>query len=145
METGKMYEIILNYKSQMETRRDEINKYYISLFAALISFMPFIDKIIRVESIKLHNIRYISILLSCLGFVLSISWKKALERIHSYIKGTEDLLMQIEKDFDTGFISHMFKYLHDTKSPARVTRYQMLVPDTFIAIFVIIFIYSVVF
>jgi len=145
MEVNKLYEIVLNYKSQMETRRDEMNKYYTSLFAALISFMPFIDNItghVNTTS-KGYNIRYILMLLSILGFILSISWRQSLSRIYNYLKGSDELLSKIETDFQIGYISYMFTYLNKTNSPGQVTKHQMLVPDTFIAIFCIIFIYSV--
>jgi hypothetical protein len=145
MEINKLYEIILSYKSQMETRRDEINKYYTSLFAVIISFMPFIDKMTAASgnATKDHNISYILILLSFLGLILSRSWRLALSRIHQYIKGTEEILVQVEKNFEIGFITHMFKYLDSTNSPGRVTKQQMLIPDTFMVTFIIIFAYSI--
>lgn len=146
MEPSKIYELILKYKSETETRRDEINKYYTSLFAALISLMPFIDKIVGTEDLinKNYNIKYVLILLSCLGIVLSISWKLVLYRILTYIQGTDELLAQMEKTFEMGFISYMFNYLDQAGSPARVTKHQMLVPNTFIIIFTITLIYSII-
>jgi hypothetical protein len=145
MEINKQYEIILNSKNQLEARRDEINKYYTSLFAALISLMPWIGKIIETNDkiSKSYNISYTLILLSFLGIILSISWKLALSRMYYYIKGTEVFLTQMEKNFEMRFITHMFTYLANTHAPGRVTKQQMLVPNTFIAIFIIIFIYSV--
>lgn len=145
MESNRLYELVLTYKNQMESRREEINKYYTSLFAGLISFMPFIDKITDAGSIvnKSHNLRYILILLSCLGFILAISWKLSLSRIYDYIKGTEELLVQMEKSFEMGFITHMSKYLHNAHSPSGVTKQQMLVPNAFAVVFTIIFTYSV--
>ena len=61
MEISKLYELVLKYKSEIEVRRDEINKYYTSLFAAVISLIPFIDKFAGNESTldKSYNIRYI--------------------------------------------------------------------------------------
>lgn len=146
MDMTRLYELVLNYKSSIEARRDEINKYYTSLFVAFISLIPFIDKFAgREDTItKSYNIRYILIISSCLGIVLSISWKLVLHRILSYIKGMEELLCQIEKDFEIGFITYMFSYLDQTNSPAQVTKNQMLVPNTFIMIFVIILIYCIV-
>ena len=44
MEISKLYELVLAHKDKIEIRRDEINKYYTSLFAAFISLIPFIDK-----------------------------------------------------------------------------------------------------
>ncbi|ARD86617.1 hypothetical protein A3306_05565 [Rickettsia bellii] len=41
----KLYEIAIANKQHVEDRRDEINNYYISLFAALVASMPFIEKI----------------------------------------------------------------------------------------------------
>lgn len=146
MEVSKLYEIVLEYKGKIEERRDEINKYYTSLFAAFISVIPFIDKFAGSDNTltKSDNIRYILIISSCLGIVLSISWKLVLHRILSYTKGTEELLCQIEKNFEIGFISYMFNYLSQTNSTVQVTKHQMLVPNTFIVIFAIILIYCIV-
>lgn len=145
MEIDKLYELVLNYKNGIEVRRDEINKYYTSLFTALISLIPFVDKFIGSEDnlTNSYNIRYVSILLSFLGIVLSISWKLVLQRILNYIKGAEQLLCQIEKNFEVGFFSYMFNYLDQIDSPARITKHQMLIPNTFIIIFIVILIYSV--
>ncbi|ASX28347.1 hypothetical protein BA173_06095 [Rickettsia sp. MEAM1 (Bemisia tabaci)] len=41
----KLYEIAIANKQHVEDRRDEINNYYISLFAALVASIPFIEKI----------------------------------------------------------------------------------------------------
>jgi hypothetical protein len=145
MEVGKQYEIILNNKNQIEIRRDEINKYYTSLFAALISFISCIDKITDTSdsASRGYNINYILILLAFLGIILSISWRLALGRMYHYIKGTEVFLAQMEKDLGMGFIKHMSRYLANTHAPEQVTKQEMLVPNTFIVVFIIIFTYSV--
>ena len=41
---NKLYELVLNCKVETEKNRDEINKYYTSLFTALVSLAPFLDK-----------------------------------------------------------------------------------------------------
>ena len=61
MEISKLYELVLAHKDKIEIRRDEINKYYTSLFAAFISLIPFIDKFAGSDNTlnKSYNIRYI--------------------------------------------------------------------------------------
>ena len=42
----KIYELALDEKKHYETRRDEINQQYISLFAAIIAVTPFINNMV---------------------------------------------------------------------------------------------------
>ena len=76
--------------------------------------------------------------------MLSISWKLVLQRILNYIKGTDVLLCQIEKNFELGYTTYILNYLNQTNSTDRVTKHQMLVPNTFIMIFAIILIYCII-
>lgn len=144
IENSKLYELVLKYKSDMEKNRDEINKYYTSLFSAFLSLMPFLlDKStpFLLEE-KDGNLRYVMIVVSLLGLILSISWKLTLQRIHNYLKGTEELLSIVEKNFEITFITYMSNYLYKTNSPARETKQAMLVPYSFIIIFIIVLVYS---
>ncbi len=144
MESSRLYELILSHKTDIEKSRDEINKYYTSLFAAILSFIPFLDKIHgSIEPLNSQGNRpYVPILLSLLGVMLAVSWKLTLQRIHSYLKGTEELLFKMEKGFEVAFITHMFNYLSKTHAPGRVTKQQLLVPYAFIIIFAFILAYS---
>ena len=141
---SKLYELVLNCKIETEKNRDEINKYYTSLFTALVSLAPFLDKFTStVDLVDKYNIRYALLLLSSLGLILSFSWELTLKRIHTYLQGTDELLIILEKQSKISFISHMTKYLDKTHAPARVTKHQIIVPYAFFVIFAIIFIYSV--
>jgi len=141
---NKLYELVLNCKVETEKNRDEINKYYTSLFTALVSLAPFLDKFTSsVELVDKYSIRYALLLLSSLGLILSFSWELTLKRIHTYLQGMDELLIILEKQSKISFISHMAKYLDRTHAPARVTKHQIIVPYAFFVIFGIIFIYSV--
>ena len=141
---SKLYELVLNCKIETEKNRDEINEYYTSLFTALVSLAPFLDKFTStVDLVDKYNIRYALLLLSSLGLILSFSWELTLKRIHTYLQGTDELLIILEKQSKISFISHMTKYLDKTHAPARVTKHQIIVPYAFFVIFAIIFIYSV--
>lgn len=141
---NKLYELVLNCKVETEKNRDEINKYYTSLFTALVSLAPFLDKFTSsVELVDKYSIRYALLLLSSLGLILSFSWELTLKRIHTYLQGMDELLIILEKQSKISFISHMAKYLDRTHAPARVTKHQIIVPYAFFVIFGIIFVYSV--
>ena len=141
---NKLYELVLNCKVETEKNRDEINKYYTSLFTALVSLAPFLDKFTSsVELVDKYSIRYALLLLSSLGLILSFSWELTLKRIHTYLQGMDELLIILEKQSKISFISHMAKYLDRTHAPARVTKDQIIVPYAFFVIFGIIFVYSV--
>lgn len=140
---NKLYELVLNCKVETEKNRDEINKYYTSLFTALVSLAPFLDKFTSsVELVDKYSIRYALLLLSSLGLILSFSWELTLKRIHTYLQGMDELLIILEKQSKISFISHMAKYLDRTHAPARVTKHQIIVPYAFFINFAIIFIYS---
>ena len=141
---NKLYELVLNCKVETEKNRDEINKYYTSLFTALVSLAPFLDKFTSsVELVDKYSIRYALLLLSSLGLILSFSWELTLKRIHTYLQGMDELLIILEKQSKISFISHMANYLDRTHAPARVTKHQIIVPYAFFVIFGIIFVYSV--
>lgn len=141
---NKLYELVLNCKVETEKNRDEINKYYTSLFTALVSLAPFLDKFTSsVELVDKYSIRYALLLLSSLGLILSFSWELTLKRIHTYLQGMDELLIILEKQSKISFISHMAKYLDRTHAPARVTKHQIIIPYAFFVIFGIIFVYSV--
>jgi len=141
---SKLYELVLHSKIETEKNRDEINKYYTSLFTALVSLAPFLDKFTSsVNLMEKYNIKYALLLLSSLGLILSFSWELTLKRIHTYLQGMDELLIILEKQSKISFISHMAKYLDKTHAPARVTKHQIIVPYAFFIIFTIIFIYSI--
>lgn len=133
----KAYELVVNYKTNLEKNRDEINKYYISLFSLTISVMPFIHKVVpdSVAQEKQYKL-LILLMLSLLGMILSVSWKLTLENIHLYTKGIDKFLMQIEGN--SGFIHFMNEFLTENNSPARVTKQEMLIPRAFSGIFALV-------
>jgi hypothetical protein len=143
IDNSKLYSLVLNCKLETEKNRDEVNKYYISLFAALISLIPILDKFgPSVNFIDKYSMRYALPLISSIGVMLSISWWLNLKRIHNYLQGVDELLIEMEKQSKISFISYMINYLNKTHSPARVTKQQIIIPYGFFFIFSVIFVYS---
>jgi len=132
VDNSKLYIIVLYCKLETEKNRDEVNKYYISLFAALVSLIPILDKFSHsVDLTNKYNMRYALPLISSIGVMLSISWWLTLKRIHNYLQGVDELLMDIEKQLKISFITYMINYLNKTHSPARVTKQQIIIPCGF--------------
>lgn len=143
IDNSKLYSIVLNSKLEVERNRDEVNKYYISLFAALLSFTSILDKISpSVNLMNKYNIKYTLILISLVGLMLSTSWRLNLKRIHNYLQGIDELLVSIEKKSKVSFVSYMINYLSKNHSPARVIKQQIIIPYGFSFIFTTIFVYS---
>lgn len=140
----KMYELILSSKHKIEDRRDEINKYYTTLFAAIISLIPFFYNLLCKEktSEDIYTIRLCLLLLSLVNLMLSISWIKTLTRIHNYVEGVDSLLVKIEEKHNQSFIKYISSYLYNMGSPGRVTKQEMLIPRTFSIIFSLGFAYA---
>jgi hypothetical protein len=142
-DNSKLYSIVLNCKLETEKNRDEVNKYYISLFAGLVSIIPILDKFSHsVNLTNEYNMRYALPLISSIGVMLSISWRLNLKRIHNYLQGVDELLVDMEKKSKISFITYMINYLNKTHSPARVTKQQIIIPYGFFLIFSVIFVYS---
>ncbi|GAB4165977.1 MAG: hypothetical protein Tsb006_5470 [Rickettsiaceae bacterium] len=137
MTDDKLYEIILNTKHHEEVRRDEIGKYYTSLFTAMVALMPVIEKFSEMgEANKVGTlVNYLLILLSVIGISISISWVLALKRIYNYIEGFDSLLTKLEQKHNQPFISYMSSFLSKISSPDRVTKQAMWLPYTFFTIF----------
>jgi hypothetical protein len=137
---SKLYELALNTKNHAEDRRDEINKYYPSLFGAIIAIMPFIDRFNQnVDKVIGHgfSIQIALMLLSTIGMIISLSWVLTLKRTFNYLEAIDKLLIDIEVRNGKSFILYTNKYLEKINSPERVTKQAMIVPYTFIIIFLI--------
>lgn len=140
---SKLYELVLNTKIHMEDRRNEINKFYPSMFSAIIAIIPFlsqfndkVDKLIQ----NWFSIKLALIMLSGVGVIISISWVLTLIRMSNYLEGLDKLLVDIELRNSIRFISYVNDYLEEIHSPQRITKQAMLIPYSFITIFAGLFI-----
>lgn len=142
----KLYEIAIANKQHVEDRRDEINNYYISLFAALVASMPFIEKI--TTNVAECNTNYITklslIILALIGLILAITWVSNLKHTVSYLKSLDKIIIDLEQKYNKPFITNIIRDLERSKTPRRVTKHQLVIPYTFISIFSLIIIYSVI-
>ncbi|MFY9590035.1 RipA family octameric membrane protein [Rickettsia endosymbiont of Halotydeus destructor] len=140
----KLYEIAMNNKHHCEDRRDEINNYYISLFAALIASMPFIEKITS-SITNCHN-NYITKLslaiLALIGLMLAITWALNLKHTLFYLQSLDKIIIDLEKKYSRPFVTTILEDLKYNKAPKRVTKHQIIIPYIFIIIFCLIIIYS---
>lgn len=137
----KLYEIAMNAKFVTEERRDDINKFYISLFSGIISIMPFIPKVIDKANLPFNfTISIFLLFIAVIGTALSISWILMLKRINYYLKGIENYVTALEKKNKQGFMIEMTKYLEQKHSPGRVTKQQMIIPSIFTIIFITMFV-----
>lgn len=142
----KLYEIAISNKQHTEDRRDEINDYYISLFAALVASMPFIEKITtNVTDCSNNYVTKLSLaILALIGLILAITWASNLKHTLYYLKSLDEIIIDLEKKYNKPFITNLIKELERSKAPRRVTKHQLMIPYTFIAIFSLIIIYSIV-
>ena len=140
---SKLYEFALQNKQHQESRRDSINSYYISLFSAIIAVIPFIDKI-RDVSLAHHQYYLVkcSLIMLCLiGFVLATTWLLNLKRILLYLVAIDKLLATLEKNLNTAFVTYITLQLSYKKAPDRITKYQLVLPYTFMLVFLVGMIY----
>lgn len=136
------YELALEMKKHTEANREEINKYYTSLFAAIVSAIPFIDKFAGNGDDKDggldSNIVAFIILLSIIGITLTFSWLKTLRRIAQYLEAVDVSIKKIERKQGKSLMNDIAKYLEEIDASSRVTKQEMWVPYTFMAVFVMI-------
>lgn len=135
---SKLYELALDSKKHAEDKRDEINKYYPSLFTAIIAITPFLTKLNETADkvVKHFSTPPILIILSLIGLAISISWLLTLKRTLSYLEAVDKFLLGLEKKNNQHFIAYINSYLEQTHSPGRVTKQTMLGPYIFIALFI---------
>lgn len=134
------YEKAIDLKKHAEDRRDEINKYYTSLFSAIVSIMPFIGKIqeiIKIPSFSNYSVNIIIILLSIIGLSLTISWVKVLKHIHTYIMGLESFVKEIEETQDKKLFTYLAKFLDNSTTPSKVTKHEIWIPYIFMLTYII--------
>jgi hypothetical protein len=143
---AKLYELILTIKCHEEKQRDEINKYYTSLFTGIVAVMPLIEKFTSIKDTRIiesgQPLKFLLLSLSMIGVLVSISWILSLKRIYNYINGFDELLVKLEKKHNQQFITYMNQHMHNVHSPGRVTKQLMLLPTAFLIIFSIIFLYN---
>lgn len=143
----KLYELAIERNKNIEERREDINKYYTSLFTAIVSIMPFINKIPLKESgiDKLFKLDLVNALLGFLAVIalsLSLSWILTLKRICYNLEAIDEFLIATEDRHGKKFIGFLYDYLTKVNAPGRVTKNQMTVPYVFISIFSLVLIYS---
>jgi hypothetical protein len=140
----ELYKIAISDKQHHEDRRDEINTYYIALLAAIITAIPFIDKVTAItpEGYELYIIRGSLTLISLIGLILAVTWELNLKRTLFYIESLDKIIMELEIKYKQPFITRISFNLIEKKSPGSITRYQQVIPCVFIAIFLGIIIYS---
>lgn len=136
----KLYELVLETKRHEETRRDEISKYYTSLFTGMIAIMPIIEQFTKSSEHSKQTL--LLVILSIVGACISVSWILSLKRIYNYIEGYDKLLIMLEKRHNQPFIGYILSYLYKVDSPDRVTKQTMGLPWTFLAIFIVILLYN---
>ncbi len=144
----RLYEMVLRYKTDNEKSRDAVNKYYTSLFAALVLIASLLDSMTSFEIFAAkNNIKYVLLLISFTGFVLSISWQLTLKSILQDLRSIDLFLVKLEGSMGITFITDIRRYLGNDGIDAttRVTKHQMLVPSAFNVIFILIFLYSVIY
>lgn len=140
----KLYELAIQERKHKEDRRDQINSYYISIFAAIIAISPFLDKISEgtSEVNKGYVIKIALTVLSSIGLILSVAWAANLKRLLTYLQSLDQLILEMERKYSISFITYISQQLYEKKSPDRITRYQIVLPYTFMAIFICTIIYS---
>lgn len=158
----KIYEIAVNIKHNIQHSRDEINKYYTTLFTAIISMIFFFNKVLGggdaqdgASQPDNSTSMLMPILMAIMGLAPSISWLLTLKRIHSYMQGIDQFLLNLEMNnqsehrvdgpgHQVNLFTFMNSYLTQVNSPASVTKQEFLVPYTFIAIFILTIIISLI-
>jgi hypothetical protein len=140
-----LYTTLLHTKRHEEERRDDINRYYTSLFTGILSVIPLLDRLlpdVAKRAMKIHNYKVFVMLLAMIGMGISINWMLTLLRMVHYASGLEALLIEMEPQVGLSFIGYMHTYLAQTHTPRRVTRQSMFIPALFFIIFVLILLYS---
>ena len=144
LDDTELYKIALKDKQHHESRRDEINTYYISLIAAIIAAIPFIDQVREVAPKGYEGciIKLSLTIIAIIGLILSSTWSLNLKRTLFYIESLDKIIMELEIKYNQHFITRITMNLVEKHAPGRITKYQQALPYTFIVIFVSVIAYS---
>lgn len=140
---NKLYQLAITEKQSHEARRDEINKYYITLFSSIIAIIPFINNFTKDSSFQyqLYATRTSLIILSIIGVILTITWILSLKRILVHLEILDKIIMELESRHNKLFITIILQELVKKHSPVRITKYQMIIPYVFISAFLAVILY----
>jgi len=148
IQESKLYELALDMKLHAETRRDEISKFYITLFTAIISIIPFISNITNKsdDQPKGYIVNILVISLSLSGIALSMNWIFILKRTVNVLNGIEKFIIGLERKHDAKFILFLNEYLDkvDNKSEG-ITKQELWIPYLFVILFTSSLIFSIKF
>ncbi len=146
IEDAKLYELALNTRLHIEERRDDINNFYVALFAAMISLAPIIPNIADKNNItKIYTINLIAIILSVMGIALSVNWIFSLKRIVYTFNGIEKFIISLEKKYDKKFIRFLNEYLDRVDAPEKIEKQELLVPYLFTVLFSLTLTFSIIY
>jgi phosphate uptake regulator len=140
-----MYQQALADKKHQESKRDEINKEYISLFAAIIAITPFIANLANAlpRVSEAYVVRFAVASLSLMGLILSMLWYANIKRIFVYLEIIDSVILKLENACGIEYSSYISKQLRVRESPDRITKYQLIMPKMFIIIFFATMLYAI--
>lgn len=133
----KLYEIATEAKKNKKENREEINKFYTSISAAIIPVIPFMYKISDPLSFDFlgHKLNWLFLLLPTIGIIISINWILVLKRLAHELIAVDRFLMSIEQKHEIEYVQYLEKFLDKINSPNRVVVQEMTIPYAFLVIF----------
>jgi len=140
----ELYKLLLEDKKHQESVRDTINYYYIILLSSILAVAPFVDKVPIVAPIlgEAQAMQIFLILLSLIGFILSVIWSQNIKRIAFYTKALDQFISELEEKYDKPYLTRIWHDLEKHNAPGRITKHQVIMPNTFKSIFLLTIIYS---
>ena len=140
----KLYQLNLEDKKHQETRRDEVNNFYITMLSGLIAAIPFVDKATAiVPGVNEGSaVRIFVTILSLIGLALSTTWAASVRRVLIYTEILDQKIFILENKYEIDNLADITKRLEIRNASGRITRYQLLIPNIFRTIFAVVIIYS---
>jgi len=138
-----IYGIGIEYIKHTKDKRDEINRFFISLFSAALSFLPFLSNITEKVNIPYgYSINIVLIVFSVLGIALCISWIMMLRYTMLFLQTVENRMKEIERKCNIEFLIYISHFVEQTDSPDRVTKQEMYISYAFLGVFLVILLTS---
>ena len=141
-----VYNTGVEFIKHTKDKRDEVNKFFISMFSITLSVMPFLSTITEKVNIPFgYTINIVAIIFSTLGIVLSILWILMLKHTMLLLHAAEGCLKQIELKNGFSFFNYISEFLERTSATGRVTRQEVYIAYAFLIIFLLILLVSTVY
>lgn len=130
----EQYKIMVESANKTSERRDNTNKFYITINTAILSIAGYLNLLNQPDLIR--------ILIPLLGIIISINWYRHIESYKNLNTGKYAVICELEKRLPAKLFGYEWEVLGEgkTKSYKQTTEIELIIPTLLILAYMLIFI-----